>query len=108
MFRTKTLIIMTALMVSFLIPTVVFAESDTVTYGTAIVATDQAVNDSLVVSMSGVPPPAVGAAYHAVLVSSDCSTSMDLGEIAVGQQVIKGVSQAIGKINVVHDSTSEG
>ena len=56
MFRTKTLIIMTALMVSFLIPTVVFAESDTVTFGTAVVTNDQAVNDSLVVSMSGVTP----------------------------------------------------
>ena len=59
MFRTKTLIIMTALMVSFLIPTAIFAESDTVTFGTAVVTNDQAVNDSLVVSMSGVTPPKV-------------------------------------------------
>ena len=108
MFRTKTLIIMTALMVSFLIPTVVFAESDTVTYGTAIVANDQAVNDSLVVSMSGVTPPAEGAAYHAVLVSSDGTKSMDLGELSVVQPVIQGVIQATGNINFVYDSTSEG
>jgi len=99
---------MTALMVSFLIPTVVFAESDAVTFGTAIVANDQAVNDSLVVSMSGVTPPAEGAAYHAVLVSSDGTKSMDLGEISVVQPVIQGVIQATGNINFVHDSTSEG
>ena len=99
---------MTALMVSFLIPTVVFAESDAVTFGTAIVANDQAVNDSLVVSMSGVTPPAEGAAYHAVLVSSDGTKSMDLGEISVVQPVIQGVIQATGNINFVYDSTSEG
>ena len=108
MFRTKTLIIMTALMVSFLIPTVVFAETDTVTFGTAVVTNDQAVNDSLVVSMSGVAPPAEGAAYHAVLVSSDGTKSMDLGELAVIQPVIQGVIQATGNINFVYDSTSEG
>ena len=108
MFRTKTLIIMTALMVSFLIPTVVFAESDTVTFGTAVVTNDQAVNDSLVVSMSGVTPPAEGSAYNAVLVSSDGSKSLDLGALSVIQPVIQGVTQATGNINFVYDSTSEG
>jgi len=99
---------MTALMVSFLIPTVVFAESDTVTFGTAVVTDDQAVNDSLVVSMSGVAPPAEGAAYHAVLLSSDGTKSMDLGELTVVQPVIQGVIQATGNINFVYGSTSEG
>ncbi|HJO61186.1 MAG TPA: hypothetical protein QF838_10695 [SAR202 cluster bacterium] len=108
MFRTKTLIIMTALMVSFLIPTVVFAETDTVTFGTAVVTNDQAVNDSLVVSMSGVAPPAEGSAYNAVLVSSDGTKSLDLGELSVVQPVIQGVIQATGTINFVYDSTSEG
>ena len=108
MFRTKTLIIMTALMVSFLIPTVVFAESDAVTYGTAVVTNDQAVNDSLVVSMSGVAPPAEGSAYNAVLVSSDGTKSLDLGELSVVQPVIQGVIQATGNINFVYDSTSAG
>ena len=108
MFRTKTLIIITALMVSFLIPTVVFAESDAVTYGTAVVTNDQAVNDSLVVSMSGVAPPAEGTAYNAVLVSSDGTKSLDLGELSVVQPVIQGVIQATGNINFVYDSTSAG
>ncbi len=108
MFRTKTLIIMTALMVSFLIPTVVFAESGSVTFGTAVVTNDQAVNDSLVVSMSGVTPPVEGSAYNAVLVSSDGTKSLDLGELSVTQPVIQGVIQATGTINFVYDSTSEG
>jgi hypothetical protein len=108
MFRTKTLIIMTALMVSFLIPTVVFAESGAVTFGTAVVTNDQAVNDSLVVSMSGVTPPAEGSAYNAVLVSSDGTKSLDLGELSVTQPVIQGIIQATGTINFVYDSTSEG
>ncbi len=108
MFRTKTLIIMTALMVSFLITTVVFAESDAVTFGTAVVTNDQAVNDSLVVSMSGVAPPAEGSAYNAVLVSSDGTKSLDLGELSVVQPIIQGVIQATGNINFVYDSTSEG
>jgi hypothetical protein len=108
MFRTKTLIIMTALMVSFLIPTVVFAEADPVTFGTAVVTNDQAVNDSLVVSMSGVTPLAEGSAYNAVLVSSDGTKSLDLGELSVVQPIIQGVIQATGNINFVYDSTSEG
>jgi hypothetical protein len=108
MFRTKTLIIMTALMVSFLIPTVAFAESDTLTFGTAVVTDDQAVNDSLVVSMAGVTPLGEGSAYNAVLVSSDGTKSLDLGELSVIQPVLQGVLQATGNVNFVYDSTSEG
>ena len=58
-------------MVSFLIPTVAFAESDVVTFGTAIVQNDQATNDSIVISMSGVTPAAEGSPYNVVLVSGN-------------------------------------
>ena len=108
MFRTKTLIIITALMVSFLIPTVAFAESDVVTFGTAIVQNDQATNDSIVISMSGVTPAAEGSPYNAVLVSSNGTKSLNLGEVEVVQPVIQGVVQATGNINLTFDSSSEG
>ena len=108
MFRTKTLIIITALMVSFLIPTVAFAESDVVTFGTAIVQNDQATNDSIVISMSGVTPAAEGSPYNAVLVSSNGTKSLNLGEVEVVQPVIQGVVQATGNINLTFDSSSDG
>ncbi len=108
MFRTKTLIIITALMVSFLIPTVTFAESDAVTFGTAIVQNDQAANDSIVISMSGVTPAAEGSPYNAVLISQDGTNSLNLGEVEVVQPVIQGVIQPTGSINLTFDSSSEG
>ncbi len=108
MFRTKTLIIITALMVSFLIPTVALAESDVVTFGTAIVQNDQATNDSIVISMSGVTPAAEGSPYNVVLVSGNGTKSLNLGEVQVVQPVIQGVEQATGNINLTYDSSSEG
>ena len=108
MFRTKTLIIITALMVSFLIPTVAFAESEAVSFGTAIVQNDQATNDSIVISMSGVTPATEGSPYNAVLVSSSGTKSLNLGEVEVVQPVIQGVVQATGNINLTFDSSSEG
>ena len=38
-------------MVSVLVPSIVFAESETVTYGTALVQDDQATNDSIVITL---------------------------------------------------------
>ena len=108
MFRTKTLILITALMVSFLIPTVAFAESEAITFGTAIVQNDQATNDSIVISMSGVTPAAEGSPYNVVLVSSNGTKSLNIGEVEVIQPVIQGVVQATGNINLTFDSSSEG
>ena len=108
MFRTKTLIIMTALMVSVLMPATIFAESETITYGTAIVQDDQATNDSIVINMSGVAPAADGTAYNAVLVSASGTSSLNLGEVTVVQPVIHGVIQETGNINFTFDSNSTG
>jgi hypothetical protein len=95
-------------MVSFLIPTVAFAESDTITFGTAIVQNDQATNDAIVISMSGVAPAEEGSPYNAVLVSSNGTESLNLGEVEVIQPVIQGVVQATGNINLIFDSNSDG
>ncbi|MDC0035083.1 hypothetical protein OAJ44_01805 [Chloroflexi bacterium] len=108
MFRTKTLITIIALMVSVLMPSIIFAESETVTYGTAVVQDDQATNDSIVISVVGISPPPADSPYSAILVSSDGSKSLDLGPMPFFQPVIQGVVQATGNINFTFDSTSDG
>ena len=108
MFRTKTLITIIALMVSVLVPSIVFAESETVTYGTALVQDDQATNDSIVINLAGITPPAEGSQYNAVLVSSDGTNSLDLGPMPYVQPVIQGVVQGTGEIDFTFDSESDG
>ena len=53
-------------MVSVLVPAIVFAESETVTYGTALVQDDQATNDSIVINLAGIALPAEGSQNKAV------------------------------------------
>ena len=99
---------MTALMVSVFMPATIFAESEAITYGTAVVQDDQATNDSIVINMSGVAPAADGTAYNAVLVSGSGTSSLNLGEVTVVQPVIQGVIQETGNINFTFDSNSTG
>ena len=109
MFKSKTLVILVATLLSVAVPfAVVQAEEQTKTYGTVLVQDDQGTSDSLAFNLTDIAPAPEGSHYEASLVSDDRTKTLNVGKLAVNQAVVQGVVQSTGTIEQTFDSSSEG
>jgi hypothetical protein len=109
MFKSKTLVILFATLLSVAVPfAVVQAEEQTKTYGTMLVQDDQGPSDSLVLSLTDIAPAPGGSHYEASLVSDDRTKTLNVGKLVVNQAVIQGVVQPTGTVEHIFNSSSEG
>lgn len=109
MFKSKTLVILVATLLSVAVPfAVVQAEEQTKTYGTVLVQDDQGTSDSLAFNLTDIAPAPEGSHYEASLVSDDRTKTLNVGKLAVNQAVVQGVVQSTGTVEQTFDSSSEG
>ena len=109
MFRTKTLIILALMLFTLVTPVVaVYAEDEVTPVGTAKIQDDNSANDSVVISLSGVPPASEGSTYSVALESPDGKTTLTLGTLDVVLPVVHGVVQSTGTVSFTFDSSSDG
>lgn len=109
MFRTKILIILALMLFTLVTPVVaVYAEDEVTPVGTAKIQDDKSTNDSVVISLSGVPPASEGSTYSVSLQSPDGKSTLTLGTLTVVLPVVHGVIQSTGTVSFTFDSSSGG
>ena len=78
MFRTKTLVILALMLFTLVTPVLAtHADDEAESVGTASVQDDQATNDSVIISLTGIAPAGAGSSYLASLVSADGETILE-------------------------------
>jgi hypothetical protein len=108
MFRTKTLVILALMLFTLFIPVLAtHADDEAESVGTASVQDDQATNDSVTISLTGISPASAGSSYLASLVSADGKNTLELGTASVNLPVVHGVVQGTGTVDLVFDSGSD-
>ena len=107
MFRTKTLVILALMLFTLVTPVLAtHADDEAESVGTASVQDDQATNDSVIISLTGIAPAGAGSSYLASLVSADGETILELGTASVSLPVVHGVVQGTGTMDLVFGSGS--
>ena len=107
MFRTKTLVILALMLFTLVTPVLAtHADDEAESVGTASVQDDQATNDSVTISLTGISPASPGSSYLASLVSADGENTLELGTASVNLPVVHGVVQSTGTVVLVFDSES--
>jgi hypothetical protein len=107
MFRTKTLVILALMLFTLVTPVLAtHADDEAESVGTASVQDDQATNDSVIISLTGISPAGPGSSYLASLVSADGETILELGTASVSLPVVHGVVQGTGTMDLVFGSGS--
>ncbi len=107
MFRTKTLDILALMLFTVVTPVLAtHADDEAESVGTASVQDDQATNDSVIISLTGISPSGAGSSYLASLVSADGENTLELGTASVSLPVVHGVVQGAGTVDLVFDSES--
>ena len=107
MFRTKTLVILALMLFTLVTPVLAtHADDEAESVGTASVQDDQATNDSVIISLTGISPAGPGSSYLASLVSADGETILEIGTASVSLPVVHGVVQGTGTMDLVFGSGS--
>ena len=104
MFSTKIVAILAILVVTVLSPALVSQAAEPPSVGTASIEDDQAVGDSVVISLSGISP----GTYTAALVSANDVEIFSIGSADVILPVIQGVTQSTGTLDITFDKDSDG
>ena len=86
----------------------VYAEDEVTPVGTAKIQDDKSTNDSVVISLSGVPPASEGSTYSVSLQSPDGKSTLTLGTLTVVLPGVHGVIQSTGTVSFTFDSSSGG